>query len=101
MAARSPRPPKKLSEPEIAKALERLEGWEREDETIRKLYTFKAFADGIRFVDRVAAAADAMDHHPDIDIRYTTVVMALSTHSAGGLTSKDIQLAETIDRLLA
>jgi 4a-hydroxytetrahydrobiopterin dehydratase len=100
MAAKSSRPSKKLSEPEIAKALARLEGWERDEETIRKLYTFKAFADGIRFVDRVAVAADAMNHHPDIDIRYTTVVMALSTHSAGGLTPKDVQLAEAIDRLL-
>jgi 4a-hydroxytetrahydrobiopterin dehydratase len=89
----------KLSEPEIAKALERLEGWERDGETIRKLYTFKTFADGIRFVDRVAVEADAQDHHPDIDIRYTTVVLTLSTHSAGGLTSKDVELAETIDRL--
>jgi 4a-hydroxytetrahydrobiopterin dehydratase len=100
MAGKSSRSPKKLSEPEIAKALERLEGWERDDQTIRKLYTFNAFADGIRFVDRVAAAADAVDHHPDIDIRYTTVVMALSTHSAGGLTAKDFQLAEAIDRLV-
>jgi 4a-hydroxytetrahydrobiopterin dehydratase len=100
MAAKASRTPKKLSEPEIGKALERLEGWERDDQTIRKLYTFKAFADGIRFVDRVAAAADAVDHHPDIDIRYTTVVMALSTHSAGGLTAKDFQLAEAIDRLV-
>lgn len=101
MAAKPSRPPKKLSEPEIAKALERVDGWERDGETIRKLYTFKAFADGVRFVDRVAVQADAMDHHPDIDIRYTTVVLTLSTHSAGGLTPKDIQLAEAIDRLLS
>ena len=100
MAAKSGHPPKRLSEPEIAKALERLEGWERDGETIRKLYTFKTFADGIRFVDRVAVEADAVDHHPDIDIRYTTVVLTLSTHSAGGLTPKDVQLAEVIDRLL-
>jgi 4a-hydroxytetrahydrobiopterin dehydratase len=99
MAAKASRQPKRLGEPEIAKALERLEGWEREGEAIRKLYTFKAFADGIRFVDRVAAEADAKDHHPDIDIRYTTVVLTLSTHSAGGLTPKDIDLAEAIDRL--
>ena len=99
MTAKSNHPPKTLGEPEIAKALGRLEGWERDGQAIRKLYTFKAFADGIRFVDRVALEADTMDHHPDIDIRYTTVVMALSTHSAGGLTRKDVQLAEAIDRL--
>ena len=100
MAAKPNRSPKKLGEPELAKALERLEGWERDGQAIRKLYTFKTFADGIHFVDRVAVEADAMDHHPDIDIRYTTVVMTLATHTAGGLTPKDIQLAEAIDRLL-
>ena len=57
--------------------------------------------DGVeyRFVDRAAVEADAMDHHPDIDIRYTTVVMTLSTHSAGGLTTKDVELAAKIDEL--
>ena len=90
---------KKLTEAEIAKALQRLDGWEREGGVIRKLYTFKTFAEGIRFVDRVAAEADARDHHPDIDIRYTTVVMTLSTHSAGGLTTKDVDLAAKIDEL--
>jgi 4a-hydroxytetrahydrobiopterin dehydratase len=90
---------KKLSEGEIVKALQRLDGWEREGQVIRKLYTFKTFAEGIRFVDRVAVEADAADHHPDIDIRYTTVVMALSTHSAGGLTAKDVDLAAKIDGL--
>ena len=90
---------KKLTEAEIAKALERLEGWERDGQSIRKLCTFKTFADGIRFVDRVAVEADAADHHPDIDIRYTTVVITLSTHSAGGLTSRDVALAQAIDGL--
>jgi 4a-hydroxytetrahydrobiopterin dehydratase len=90
--------PKQLTETEVASALKRLEGWTLEGQTIRKLYTFKAFADGIRFVDRVAVEADEMDHHPDIDIRYTTIVVALSTHSAGGLTPKDFELAERIDR---
>ncbi len=99
MTPRSRRPmPKQLTETEVASALKRLEGWTLEGQTIRKLYTFKAFADGIRFVDRVAVEADEMDHHPDIDIRYTTIVVALSTHSAGGLTPKDFELAERIDR---
>lgn len=90
---------KKLSEAEIVKALQKLDGWEREGASIRKLYTFKTFAEGIRFVDRAALEADAMDHHPDIDIRYTTVVLTLSTHSAGGLTTKDVELAAKIDEL--
>ncbi len=52
-------------------------------------------------MQRVAGAAEAMDHHPDIDIRYTTVTFTLSTHSEGGLTAKDLELAGQIDRLAA
>jgi len=89
----------KLTEPEIRQALAGLKGWAREGDVIVKRYTFKAFADGIRFVDRVAVAADRADHHPDIDIRWTTVTMALTTHSAGGLTRKDFALAAEIDGL--
>jgi len=88
----------KLTEQEIAEGLKRLNGWTREGHAIRKSFRFAKFADGIRFVDRVAVAADAMDHHPDIDIRYTTITMVLSTHSAGGLTRKDLELAEKIER---
>ncbi len=91
----------KLAEQEIAAGLENLAGWSREDDAIVKHYTFKAFAEGIRFVDRVAVAADAADHHPDVDIRWTTVTMRLSTHSAGGLTRKDLDLAAAIERLAA
>ena len=89
----------KLTEPEITQALAGLTGWTREGDAIVKRYTFTAFAEGIRFVDRVAVAADRADHHPDIDVRWTTVTMALSTHSAGGLTRKDFALAAEIDRL--
>ena len=88
----------KLTEQEIVERLKALQGWERDGGAIRKSFSFGKFADGIRFVDRVAVAADALDHHPDIDIRYTTITMALSTHSAGGLTRKDFDLAERIER---
>jgi 4a-hydroxytetrahydrobiopterin dehydratase len=91
----------KLSDIEILAGLKPLAGWSREGDAIVKRYTFKAFHDGIRFVDRVAAASDAADHHPDIDIRYTAVTMTLSTHSAGGITKKDLELAAEIDRLKA
>lgn len=87
----------KLTEAEIASEIGKLKGWERQGAEIRKSYEFKAFAEGIRFVDRVAVIADAADHHPDIDVRWTKVTMALSTHSAGGLTSKDFALAALID----
>ncbi len=90
----------KLTEQEIADGLKRLKGWTRagSGQAITKSFSFSKFADGIRFVDRVAVAADAMDHHPDIDIRYTTITIVLSTHSEGGLTPKDLELAEKIER---
>jgi 4a-hydroxytetrahydrobiopterin dehydratase len=88
----------KLTEQEITQRLQGLSGWKWEGGAIRKSFEFGKFADGIRFVDRVAVAADAMDHHPDVDIRYTTVTMMLSTHSAGGLTPKDFDLAERIEQ---
>lgn len=89
----------KLTDTDIGAGLASLPGWERRGDAIAKAFTFGKFADGIRFVDRVAVEADKADHHPDIDIRYTTVTMTLSTHSAGGLTRKDLELAAIIDRL--
>ncbi len=87
----------KLDDTEILRRLKGLPQWRREGDAIRRTFTFGKFGDGIRFVDRVAAAADAMDHHPDIDVRYTAITMTLSTHSAGGLTAKDFDLAAQID----
>jgi 4a-hydroxytetrahydrobiopterin dehydratase len=91
----------KLSDLEIQRALGGLAGWSRRGETLVKTYTFERFADGIAFVDRVAVAADGMDHHPDIDIRYTKVTISLSTHDAGGITTSDLQLAEKIEGAVA
>jgi 4a-hydroxytetrahydrobiopterin dehydratase len=87
----------KLDDVEIGARLAALPGWTRKADAIVRAFTFTAFAEGIRFVDRVAVLADAADHHPDIDIRWTTVTVALSTHSAGGLTAKDFDLAARID----
>ena len=87
----------KLSDLEIQRALGGLPGWTRRGETLTKTYTFDRFADGIAFVGRVAVDADAMDHHPDIDIRYTKVTIVLSTHDAGGITQSDLTLAERIE----
>ena len=74
-------------------------GWAREGDAITKTFRFSRFADGIAFVQRVASAADAADHHPDIDIRYTKVRIALSTHDAGGITAADVKLAREIEKL--
>lgn len=90
--------PAKLSDVEIQRALGSLSGWTRRGDALTKTYTFPRFADGIAFVHRVAEAADAMDHHPDIDIRYTKVTCTLSTHSAGGITALDLELAGKIEQ---
>lgn len=91
--------PSKLSDLEIQRALGSLPGWARRGEVLTKSFTFATFADGIDFVQRIARAADAVDHHPDIDIRYTKIVCTLSTHDAGGITQNDLSLASTIEAL--
>ena len=88
----------KLSDLEIQRALGRLAGWARRGDILMKTYTFGSFADGIAFVNRVARAADASNHHPDIDIRYTKITCILSTHDAGGITDADLKLAEEIEK---
>ena len=88
-----------LSNDEIESALSELSDWTREDDAIRRDVTAETFADGIALVDRVAVVADERDHHPDIDIRWTTVTFRLSTHSEGGITANDVEMAREIDRL--
>lgn len=88
----------KLSDLEIQRALGRLPGWSRRGDALTKTYTFPTFAEGIAFVTRVAKAADARNHHPDIDIRYTKITCLLTTHDAGGVTESDLELAEAIEK---
>jgi len=85
-----------LSEAEIKGRLARLPGWQRAGNQIQRTWTFADFTGSMAFVNRVAALAEAADHHPDIDIRYSRVTLALSTHSAGGLTERDFDLAEAV-----
>ena len=92
--------PPRLSDLEIQRALGSLPGWARRGEVLTKAFTFPTFAQGIDFVQRVARAADAADHHPDIDIRYTKIVCTLSTHDAGGITTNDLSLAGRIETLV-
>ena len=88
-----------LSDIEIQRALGRLPGWSRRAGVISKTFTMPTFPAGIHFVQQIADAAEAAEHHPDIDIRYTKILVALSTHDAGGLTQKDIDLAGVIEKL--
>ena len=88
-----------LTQEEIDRALAGLEGWRRDGDSLVRAVEAESFLAGIELVRRVADAAEAADHHPDIDIRWRTVTFRLSTHSEGGLTGKDVALATTIDRL--
>ena len=90
-----------LSDIEIQRAIGKLPGWSRRAGVITKTFTMPTFPDGIAFVDRIAEAAETAMHHPDIDIRYTKITIALSTHDSGGLTQKDIDLAGLIEQLAA
>jgi 4a-hydroxytetrahydrobiopterin dehydratase len=87
----------RLSDIAIQRELGTLPGWSRRGDAITKTYQFRNFLSGIDFVSAVAKAADAADHHPDIDIRYTKVVCTLSTHSAGGITQNDLDMERQIE----
>ncbi|HZO80602.1 MAG TPA: 4a-hydroxytetrahydrobiopterin dehydratase [Candidatus Binataceae bacterium] len=87
----------KLQTAEIERRLGALPGWEFKDNAIRKLYRFNEFMDGIRFLNRVAEMAEAIDHHPDVQINYTRITFSCSTHSEGGVTEKDLRLAAQIE----
>ena len=88
----------KLSAKAIAEGLESLPGWEYQGHAISKLLRFREFMDGIKFVNRVARIAEAADHHPDITINYTRIRFSCATHSEGGVTEKDLELAAKIER---
>jgi 4a-hydroxytetrahydrobiopterin dehydratase len=87
----------RLSDIAIQRELGNLTGWSRRGDAITKTFQFRNFLTGIDFVSAIAKAAEAADHHPDIDIRYTKITCTLSTHSAGGVTQKDLDMARKID----
>ena len=85
-----------LDESEIEARLAQLRGWQRRGQEITRTFAFADFKGSMAFVGRVAELAEAMNHHPDIDIRYAKVTLTLTTHDAGGLTARDFALAEQI-----
>ncbi|WP_374970249.1 4a-hydroxytetrahydrobiopterin dehydratase [Terrabacter sp. BE26] len=89
---------RRLTDEEIERQLGDLPGWAREGESIHASFEAPDFLAGVALVQDVAAAAEAMDHHPDIDIRWRTVTFTLSTHSEGGLTQLDVELAHQISQ---
>jgi 4a-hydroxytetrahydrobiopterin dehydratase len=86
-----------LPDDTIGQRLQALPGWSRDGDEIVKTYELPSFPDAIAFVSRVADLAEQANHHPDLDIRYRNVRVALSTHSEGGITDKDFALAAEIE----
>jgi 4a-hydroxytetrahydrobiopterin dehydratase len=83
----------KLSDSEVTARLEDLPDWSQPGEEIQRTFRFKDFVAAMAFVERIAARAEAVQHHPDILIRYSRVTLSLSTHDAGGISEKDFEFA--------
>ena len=88
-----------LSDEEIERRLGELDGWERQGDAIVKDYKCNDFAGSVKFVDALTPSAEEMNHHPDLKISWDTVTVSISTHSEGGLTENDFELARKIDSL--
>jgi 4a-hydroxytetrahydrobiopterin dehydratase len=89
-----------LDDDAVDAALTDLTDWSGDHHAIARSVEAPSFLEGIALVSAVAEVAEELDHHPDIDIRWRTVTFTLATHSAGGVTAKDLELAARIDRLL-
>ena len=89
----------RLTDEEIRERLASVPEWTRVGDAITRTFAFKSFRLAVAFVVQVADAAEDMDHHPEIDVRYRKVTLALTTHDAGGLTVNDFALAATCDAL--
>lgn len=91
----------KLSDAQVDRALESLDGWKRNGNFIAKEFHFRSFMAGIRFVEAVAKVAESQEHHPDIHVVWTTVTLQITTHDEGGITKWDVGLAKEIDKVVA
>ena len=88
-----------LSSEEIGQRLGTVSGWERDGDAIRRQFDCGDFKGSVEFVNRVLPIAEEMGHHPDLEISWATVTVRVSTHSEGGLTASDFELASRIDAL--
>ncbi len=90
----------KLKKHEIDERLAKLSGWQHADDTIKKEFKLKDFSESMGFVVKIALEAERVQHHPDITIEYNRVKIVLTTHSEEGLTAKDFDLAEKIEKFI-
>jgi 4a-hydroxytetrahydrobiopterin dehydratase len=88
-----------LTDVEVRQSLGKLKGWQQNGKAVQRIFEFADFKAAMEFVNKVADAAEHAQHHPDIDIRYNKVTMALVSHDAGGVTEKDMRMAEKINQI--
>lgn len=88
-----------LTDAEIDQELASLSGWLRNGTAIQRVFRFPDFKAAMLFVNKVADAAEQANHHPDIDIRYNTVTLALVSHDSGGVTQRDVRMAGAINKI--
>ena len=88
-----------LSEDDVQRRLGDLDGWRREGDALRREFKFEDFKGSVDFINRITPQAEAMNHHPDLAISWNTVTVTISTHSEGGITENDFELASRIDSL--
>ena len=90
-----------LSDAEIQKALQNLPGWKKKENAIERVFQFGDFVQAMDFVNQIAEAAEAVNHHPDIHISYNKVTLVLVSHDAGGVTQRDLRMAGKINEIAA
>lgn len=88
-----------LSDAQIQERVNQLEGWTVEGKELRKTCKFNDFVEAVNFVNKIVEPAEAAGHHPDLSVSYNKVMIALTTHDAGGLTSKDFDMAQTLSQI--
>ena len=88
-----------LSDAEVQQALQQLAGWRKNGDAIERVFQFGSFLQAMEFVNHIAEAAEAVNHHPDILINYSRVTLTLISHDSGGITQRDIRMAGRINEL--
>jgi 4a-hydroxytetrahydrobiopterin dehydratase len=90
-----------LSDAEIQQALSSLPGWNKSGNTIERIFQFDNFVQAMDFVNKIAEAAEAVNHHPDLHISYNKVTLVLVSHDSGGVTQRDVRMAGKINEIAA
>lgn len=88
-----------LTDTEVKQSLGKLKGWQQNGMAIQRVFEFPDFKAAMQFVNKIADAAEQAGHHPDIDIRYNKVTTALVSHDSGGVTERDVRMAEKINQI--